>query len=60
MRTGKAWCTATLKPENILVHERAPREGYHLPGLVKVTDFDLGKAANAAAVGSKHVFAVAQ
>jgi serine/threonine protein kinase len=40
-----------VKPENILVHERTVAEGFAVPGLVKVTDFGLGKAA-AAATGS--------
>ncbi|HEX2971451.1 MAG TPA: protein kinase, partial [Tepidisphaeraceae bacterium] len=34
-----------IKPENILIHERAAKEGYNTPGVVKVTDFGLGKAA---------------
>src|SRR3954447_16428652 len=34
-----------IKPENILIHERAKTAGYAAPGLVKVTDFGLGKAA---------------
>jgi serine/threonine protein kinase len=34
-----------IKPENILVHESARRMGYGTAGLVKVTDFGLGKAA---------------
>ena len=34
-----------VKPENILVHERAASAGYGTAGLVKVTDFGLGKAA---------------
>lgn len=37
-----------MKPENILIHERASREGYDAPGVVKVTDFGLGKAATTA------------
>jgi serine/threonine protein kinase len=41
-----------VKPENILIHERAAREGYHVDGLVKVTDFGLGRAATKTAVGS--------
>ena len=41
-----------VKPENILVHERAGREGYSVEGLVKVTDFGLGRAATSTAVGS--------
>ncbi len=40
-----------IKPENILVHERAARDGYALEGVIKITDFGLGKAANNA-VGS--------
>jgi serine/threonine protein kinase len=38
-----------MKPENILIHERALTEGYDVEGVVKITDFGLGKAANAAA-----------
>ena len=34
-----------VKPENILVHERASSDGYEAEGIVKVTDFGLGKAA---------------
>ncbi|HYO08117.1 MAG TPA: serine/threonine-protein kinase [Tepidisphaeraceae bacterium] len=34
-----------IKPENILVHERARTDGYAAEGVVKVTDFGLGKAA---------------
>jgi serine/threonine protein kinase len=41
-----------VKPENILIHERAAREGYGVEGLVKVTDFGLGRAAASTAVGS--------
>jgi len=41
-----------VKPENILIHERAAREGYGVDGLVKVTDFGLGRAAQSTAVGS--------
>ena len=41
-----------IKPENILVHERALAEGFGAEGVVKVTDFGLGKAASSAAVGS--------
>ena len=41
-----------VKPENILVHERAASAGYATEGLVKVTDFGLGKAATAAATQS--------
>ncbi len=38
-----------IKPENILVHERAAREGYGAEGVVKVTDFGLGRAATTTA-----------
>ena len=38
-----------VKPENVLVHERAASAGYATEGLVKVTDFGLGKAASMAA-----------
>jgi serine/threonine protein kinase len=38
-----------IKPENILIHERAFRDGFDAEGVVKVTDFGLGKAALKAA-----------
>jgi len=38
-----------IKPENVLIHERAFREGYMTDGVVKVTDFGLGKAASTTA-----------
>ncbi|MGH7178702.1 MAG: serine/threonine-protein kinase, partial [Tepidisphaeraceae bacterium] len=41
-----------IKPENILIHERADREGFTPEGIVKVTDFGLGKARTSAGVGS--------
>lgn len=41
-----------IKPENILIHERVFQEGFDVEGLVKVTDFGLGRAANQAAAGS--------
>ena len=41
-----------VKPENILVHERAFRDGFAAEGAVKVTDFGLGRAATDAAAGS--------
>jgi serine/threonine protein kinase len=41
-----------VKPENILVHQRAFREGFELEGAVKVTDFGLGRAANTTAAVS--------
>ena len=34
-----------VKPENVLVHERAATAGFGTEGLIKVTDFGLGKAA---------------
>ena len=34
-----------IKPENILIHERSKTVGYASSGVVKVTDFGLGKAA---------------
>jgi serine/threonine protein kinase len=33
-----------IKPENILVHQRAATEGYGAEGVIKITDFGLGKA----------------
>lgn len=41
-----------VKPENILVHERAFRDGFGAEGAVKVTDFGLGRAATDTAAGS--------
>jgi serine/threonine-protein kinase len=41
-----------VKPENILIHEDAQAKGYESPGMVKVTDFGLGKAVNKTVVGS--------
>ena len=41
-----------IKPENILVHERALKDGFATEGVVKVTDFGLGKAAVKTNVGS--------
>jgi serine/threonine-protein kinase len=41
-----------IKPENILVHERAFTDGFAADGVVKVTDFGLGKAATNNVVGS--------
>jgi serine/threonine-protein kinase len=38
-----------VKPENILIHERAFEKGFRAEGTVKVTDFGLGKAATAPA-----------
>ena len=41
-----------VKPENILVHERAFREGFAAEGVIKVTDFGLGRVATDTAAGS--------
>jgi serine/threonine-protein kinase len=41
-----------IKPENILIHEQAAQNGYDAPGMVKVTDFGLGRAAETVAAGS--------
>jgi serine/threonine-protein kinase len=42
-----------VKPENILLHERAFTDGFGAEGVVKVTDFGLGKAtASTVAAGS--------
>ena len=41
-----------IKPENILIHSRAMNDGYAAEGVVKVTDFGLGKATANTAVGS--------
>src|SRR5579871_904039 len=41
-----------VKPENILVHERAFKDGFAAEGAVKVTDFGLGKAATDTSAGS--------
>ena len=41
-----------MKPENILIHERAMKDGFDAEGVVKVTDFGLGRAATKTAVGS--------
>ena len=34
-----------VKPENILIDERAQREGYAAPGVVRLSDFGLGHSA---------------
>jgi serine/threonine-protein kinase len=41
-----------VKPENILVHERAFKEGFGAEGAIKVTDFGLGQASTDTAAGS--------
>ena len=38
-----------IKPENILIHKDAQSQGYGSAGMVKVTDFGLGRAATVAA-----------
>ena len=38
-----------IKPENILVHESAGQKGYEPEGMIKVTDFGLGRTATNAA-----------
>ena len=42
---GQGLVHRDIKPENILVHHRAKTDGYHAEGVIKVTDFGLGKAA---------------
>ena len=46
-----------VKPENVLIHERAAGEGYDAEGVVKLTDFGLGRAraeaSRAAGVGRR-------
>lgn len=49
---GKGVVHRDVKPENILVHERALSDGFHVEGAVKVTDFGLGKSATSAGAGS--------
>ncbi len=41
-----------IKPENVMVHERAAREGFAAEGVIKITDFGLGRAANDAIAAS--------
>src|SRR5215213_5335866 len=41
-----------IKPENILVHERSARDGFGADGVIKVTDFGLGRGATSAPAGS--------
>ncbi|HWE01230.1 MAG TPA: serine/threonine-protein kinase [Tepidisphaeraceae bacterium] len=41
-----------IKPENILVHERGFQEGFGTEGVIKVTDFGLGKAIVTTTMGS--------
>ncbi len=49
---GQGMVHRDVKPENILIHERAHAEGFGVEGVVKVTDFDLGQTASRMAVGS--------
>ena len=41
-----------VKPENILLHQRAFTEGFNADGVVKVTDFGLGKATTSTVAGA--------
>jgi serine/threonine protein kinase len=41
-----------VKPENILVHERAFHEGFGAEGVIKVTDFGLGRATSSPSMNS--------
>lgn len=41
-----------VKPENVLVHERAFKDGFAAEGVIKVTDFGLGRASTDTAAGS--------
>ncbi|HEY8746490.1 MAG TPA: protein kinase, partial [Tepidisphaeraceae bacterium] len=41
-----------IKPENILIHERAFNDGFGLDGIVKITDFGVGAAAATTAAES--------
>jgi serine/threonine protein kinase len=44
---GQGMIHRDIKPENILIHERAWKDGFSAEGVVKVTDFGLGKARSA-------------
>ena len=60
---GRGVVHRDVKPENILVHERAEAEGYGSEGVVKITDFGLGRAraeAGLSAVGSAGSIAFSQ
>ena len=65
MRQVLAWLTYAhaagvvhrdIKPENILVHERAFKDGFAAEGVVKVTDFGLGRSTAVAASGGSIVY----
>jgi serine/threonine protein kinase len=45
-----------IKPENILIHERSKSEGFGAEGVVKVTDFGLGRAASKTAVAGSIMY----
>jgi len=49
---GQGLIHRDVKPENILVHESAARDGYGTEGVIKVTDFGLGRGATTAVAGS--------
>ncbi len=60
---GRGIVHRDIKPENILVHERAGSAGYGEEGVVKVTDFGLGRAraeAGLSAVGGAGSIAFSQ
>src|SRR3954469_21563398 len=46
---GRGVIHRDVKPENSLVHERAFNDGFAAEGVVKVTDFGLGKSATSGA-----------
>ena len=49
---GRGIVHRDVKPENILVHERAKTDGYAAEGVIKVTDFGLGREAAEGAMAS--------
>src|SRR5262249_36302917 len=46
-----------IKPENILIHERSKTEGFGAEGVVKGTDFGIGRAASKTAVAGSIMYA---
>ena len=48
---GQGLVHRDVKPENILVHQQAFKDGFGVEGVVKVTDFGLGRASASAASG---------